>query len=288
MATTPQVLPPDSTSQPSFDPNDPWGSAQFGATPPEPIAATPPPAPATPPAAPGSEAWFLEIAPDYRYKTPEAAKEGYLEAQRTIQSQKAELQRFKDFVAGNPTSATPQADPFLTALEQSVKAGGDRSAFQRTLGEYVQAQVQQQLQTVMQPLQPVVGQATFTRAVEIAASMPNGDPNIPNFVRSPQFQTVLSQWPTLGEAIQTARYDPSFMEKQLPEMLALAYRVAAMAAPPSAPIPSRQLPSSSTPGNASVTVPPPQGTTFPGQQASPAAPSALDNMTIDQIFGIKR
>lgn len=298
MATTPTAVPTDpqiDPSQPVYDPNDPWGSSLSGATPPaQPAPLEQPPAPQTPAAAPGTDQWYLEVSPQTRYRTAEEAVRGFAEKDRVIAERTAELERYRQFIAGGTPAPAPQDDPFVTALEQAV-SGGDKQAFQRTLANYVAEQVKQQTMAALQPLQPVVGHATFQRAVEIAASMPNGDPNIPNFVRSPQFAEVARQWPTLGNAIEQARYDPAFMNEQLPEMLALAYRVAQaqQGAPSGRPVPQRQTTPTSTAPLSNVTPPSlPQGTTVTGANGQPITQPqgnpALMDMTLDQIFGIRR
>ena len=182
------------------------------------------------------------------YKTKEDAQKGFDEAQRTIETLKANDQRYKSVlqVHGIPDPAGPlrqqmqgNSPEFLDVFEQAVKNNDSRPII-----SMFKDMIQQEVNVRVGPMAPILQHANVTRAAEIASTMPNGDPNIPAFVKSESFNTALKAWPKFQRAIQHAQVNTQFAD-ELPEMMAIAYKLANVPVTPQS-IP-RTTPTSSTP-----------------------------------------
>ena len=162
---------------------------------------------------------FLRIDDRTVYKTTEAAQQGW-------QALKAHNQKLESENSSLRQSLVQSgSDDLMPALATSVN-DTKSPAFQNALQKIIKKEAQGLIQDSLRSLAPTIGYANFNRAVEIASNSPNGDPNIANFVRSPAFAEMSKTHPTLISAIAEARYNSSYVEKQLPEMLILAYTVA--------------------------------------------------------------
>lgn len=230
------------------------------ATPANDPSVAPPAAPQ--PAAPPAPTW--EAPPEYdpslfepppsepytsKYRTRDETERGIAEQDRYIAQLRQDLARFQQAPAPTAQPATNQS--FYAALDSAVQQKNPAifdNAIAKALQEQAKATAQQELRQAFGAMAPVVGYANFGRAVEIASnSHPQGDPNIAAFVRSPQFKEMVRTWPTLSNGIELAKYDPSYAEQQLPEMLVLAYRVAGGATAPAAQGAQRTLPHTTSP-----------------------------------------
>lgn len=230
----------------------------------QPVAPSPEPQPA--PAAPAADPWFLEAPTGTRYRTAEDAVRGVAEKDATIDRYKQQLAQ-----AQAALGATPQAPPqptYLELLEQAVQPGGNRAAFQDAIQADIRRQAQEIADQMLGQFNPLLQNAGLNRAVEIASTGPNGDPNIPAFVRSETFRTLSKNYPVLAEAM-THVNNPRFATEQLPQIILLAYHA------------SRGL--TSAPATAPAQAAPPQQRSLtPTATPAPAAPVSGGPLTREQ------
>lgn len=194
-----------------------------------------------PAATPTPPEFFLKAETGTVYKTAEEAAKGVAEKDRMIAEQRAQLERAQRILEAAGV-LNPEAQPqhqrsqLLGGLEAAIQ-NGDMS-FDEAMTAFTQAQLQQYLA----PMAPLISHANKQRAIDVAGQM--YDPNIPSFVRSDSFHKTLESEPELKEAIEVAESDPTFAQK-LPGLYRLAYRLAQMAQPASAP--ARPAPSGTNP-----------------------------------------
>lgn len=264
---TPQApVPPPQGAAPTPAPQEPhWWE----------ITDSEPVAPPAAPQAPQAPAYFLRADTGTVYKTPEEAARGVAEKDRVIAQQKADLQRYQQMLAASgvqvgASSAPPTAPPLVAALRTAVEKGD------MTFDQAMAAMIEQQTQSQLQPLLPLVEHVTMSRAVEQAGM--TYDPNIPAFFRSPAYNKALESRPALKTAIQNAAAYPYHQTPDgrtfadlLPELLSTVYLVAKATAP--AATTQRPAPTTTTPPQMTRTgAPQAPGTTgLPGALRDPFA-----------------
>lgn len=236
MSTSPIFF--DHTATPQAEPT---------AVPPQPAVA-PDPAPTTVSAdAPPSE-WFLEAPTGTRYRTPEAAVQGIAEKDATIQRLQQQLSQIQQAVVPQPQA--PTGTDYLSLLDRSLKENNP-ALFREALQHDIRAEAEALVAQMRNQMNPLVGYAGFNRAVDLASSGPNGNPNIRNFVQSDAFGAVTKKWPIFDAALKSAASDPAYYETQVPQILQVMYSLAAQpgtAAPapqPTAP-PLQRMPTPTT------------------------------------------
>lgn len=224
----------------------------------------PPETPA--PQAPATPAEFLlQTKTGSVYKSRDEAIRGIETKDQTIEMlrQRIAAREGVDPLTGKPVAAAPQApvsylqepDRYLQDLQVAATRGDKRA--------YLEAQMRL-IQDAMSPYLPVVVQAGKSQALN---SLPEP---VRNFVSSPDFESVLKDYPTLASAIDSASQSPQLVQS-LPELYRLAfssYQSRGMAAAGSAPNPA---PRTSTPPGTlappSTPATPPQMGTTEGRKA---------------------
>jgi len=277
---------------PQIDPS--WGQTAPDVSFEQAFPAEPQPAPAAVPAAPVPSGPYLGT-----YATREEAERGLQEKDRTIEAQRQREAYFQRVLSAyglpDPGSLRQtvqgQQPSILDVFEASVERNDPR-LIENAIGALVQQRVNQ----VLQPMQPLMEHANVTRALEIAATDKKyGDPNIPAWVRSDNFrQTIQNLPPVMADAIRAAERDPAY-NAQLPQLYAMAYKLAA--AQPQAPAAARPTPATTaTPAPAFSRPPLPQGQRATNAQPMQAVPgpqtrhvedaqNPIWDMPIGDIFG---
>ena len=197
---------------------------------------------------------FLRIDDRTVYETAETARKGWSDIKTYNDTLKRENESLRLSLA---QGGSDDLIPALTTSVRDVKS----PAFQNALKNMIKREAQVVVQEKLQALAPTIGYANFNRAVEIASDSPNGDPNIRNFVRSPEFSKMAKTYPTLVNGIAEARFNSEYAEKQLPEMLVLAYIAAKDAKAKAGALPAESTSAPATPGS---TIPAPQPIGKPG------------------------
>lgn len=246
MATTPTSV-PAAPAQPQAPPADPQSQGFFDSPESQ--------GPATPPE-PASE-WFLEAPTGSRYRSADDAVRGIAEKDATISRLQQQLQQVQS-AFGQPQPQAPAGPNYLQIMERALTEQNP-ALFQDVVINDIRKEARNIVREAMENLNPLITHAGLNHAVEIASTGPNGDPNIPNFVRSEGFRQLTKKWDVLGNAIQAGAADPKFATTQLPQILQMAYALSQVgAAAPAAP----NQPQQRTP---SATTVPAQPTTSPAQ-----------------------
>ena len=205
---------------------------------------TPPPEPVAPPAAPS----FLIDEEDLRYRDKSDVVAGLREKNRYIEQLRSELAT-RTAAPAAPAAAPAPSTRFYKALENMVQAKADEP-LTAVLDDYIGQMVQARLSESLSAVTPLLSHAGLEYAAQVAATAPNGDPNIPAFVKSPAFQKALTDFPVLKQGVEAFQTDGASAREQLPQLLAIAYRMYGQppAAAPAAPAPSaRTVPTVTAP-----------------------------------------
>ena len=208
---------------------------------------------------------FLRIDDRTVYKTAEAAQQGWSD----IKSHNDTLKRENEALRLSLTQGG--SEDLIPALTTSVR-DAKSPAFQNALQKMIRKEAQGIVQQSLKALAPTLGHSNFNRAVEIASNSPKGDPNIANFVKSPAFAEMAKNNPTLGNGIAEARFNGGYVEKELPEMLILAYHESVYLS---------EHPKAGAPPAENKTAPATPGSTTPAQPiGKPGLPGGSDTKDI--------
>lgn len=119
---------------------------------------------------------------------------------------------------GNPNSLVENPQLLWTRMSETMQRG-DAKAWAQTLGSYVDEILQRRLA----PYNPIIGEVSKTQAVRaLGNKTPEYGQELPKFIDSAEYQTLVSRFPVVKEALQIAVSDPQ-QAGVLPELFELLF-----------------------------------------------------------------